>query len=108
MAAYVVWAPRNGAKEKHVPRVTSLVDDNRTTQYWDGAESIADPYDEMLNLTGPCAGIFMIFGREARWGESGPPRPDYFEDAHADEYDREGPQFDDRRFAARARAELGR
>ena len=80
-------------------RVTHLVTDERATQYWDGEGAVIDPYDRMLKLTGPCAGIFAVFGPAATWGADGPPEPVYFEDAHAEQYDREGPQWDAERFA---------
>ena len=35
LAAYVIWAPKNGGREKHVDRVLDLVTDARATQYWD-------------------------------------------------------------------------
>ena len=57
LAVYVVWAPRNGAEEGHVERVTGLVDDPRAHQYWDGHGAVADPVDDMLELSGPCAGV---------------------------------------------------
>ncbi len=106
LAAYVVWVPRNGARERHVPRVTRLVTDPRATQYWDAYETVVDPFDEMLALTGPCAGIFMVYGPDVRWEEADPPEPDYYEDAHARQYRRSGPQFDAKRFAHRVRAAL--
>lgn len=106
LRAYVVWVPRNGARERHVERVTGLVTDDRATQYWDGEGVVIGPYDAMLELTGPCAGIFAVFGPNATWGEDGPPVPDYFEDAHAKQYDRKGPQWDAERFAEHVRAVL--
>ena len=106
LAAFVVWVPKNGAREKHVERVTRLVTDPRATQYWDGYQAIMEPYTEMFDLTGPCAGVFMLFGPEARWGSDGPPRPDYAEDAHAREFDRELPQWNAKRFAGKAREML--
>lgn len=102
----MVWVPRNGARERHVERVTGLVTDERANQYWDGEGAVIDPYDRMLDLTGPCAGIFAVFGPDATWDAGGPPEPDYFEDAHAEQYDREGPQWDARRFAEHVRAIL--
>jgi hypothetical protein len=107
LAAHVVWVPRNGAKEQHVDRVTHLVTDGRAPQYWDETGAIIDPYTEMLELTGPCAGVFLLFGPEARWGDDGPPRPDHVEDAHAKQYDRPHPQFDSERLAAKVRETLG-
>ncbi len=64
------------------------------------------PYHERYSLTGPCAGIFMVFGPEVLWGDDGPPVPDYAEDAHAEQYDRVLPQFDAKRFAQWVRAQL--
>lgn len=106
LAAYVVWVPRNGAREKHVERVVGLVADPRATQYWDARGAVIDPYDRMLELTGPCAGIFAVFGPDATWDGDGPPRPDYVEDAHAKQFDRPWPQFDAKRFADKIRGML--
>ena len=44
---------------------------------------------------------------EVMWTDAGPPPPDYFEDAHAREYNRSGPQFNARRFAERVQGFLG-
>lgn len=88
-------------------RVTSLVTDERAAQYWDADGAVIDPYTEMLELTGPCAGIFMVFGPDATWGKDGPPRPDHVEDAHAKQYDRPHPQFDADRLAATILGSLG-
>ena len=82
-------------------RVTGIVTDERARQYWDGHEAVVAPFDERYALTGPCAGIFMVFGPEARWVGDHPPEAAYAEDAHAIEYDRSLPQFDARRFALR-------
>ncbi|NIR76441.1 MAG: hypothetical protein GWO12_15265 [Gemmatimonadetes bacterium] len=62
-----------------------------------------DPYTETLQLTGPCAGVFLIFAPGVTWTDDGPPRPDHVEDAHARQYDRPWPQFDAERFATRVR-----
>ncbi len=96
---YVLWVPRNGAREKHVERVAGLVHDPRASHFWDEHGALVEPYAEMLSLTGPCAGIFMLFEPGVRWEGASPPPPDYYEDAHAVEFDREGPQFDADRFA---------
>lgn len=101
LAAYVVWVPRNRAQERHVRRVTGIVTDPRATQYWDGDDAVMPHFDRMFSLTGPCAGIFMVYGREAVWTDTAPPRPAYYEDAHARQYKRAGPQFNGRRFAER-------
>ena len=108
LAAYVVWVPRNGAREEHVERVIHLVTDERATQYWDGEAAVIDPYTRMLDLTGPCAGVFLLFGPDATWDGDAPPRPLHVEDAHADQYDRPHPQFDAERLAAEVSRLLGR
>ncbi len=109
LAAYVIWAPKNGAREKHVNRVLDLVTDARATQYWDGNGSAVDAYDAMFGIEGrPCAGVFMLYRADAVWEGNTPPMPEYFEDAHAREFSRTaGPQFDGRRLANRARQLLG-
>ena len=100
LVAYVVWVPKNGAREEHVSRVTGIVTDERAQQYWDGQQAVMQSYHERYELTGPCAGLFMVFGPDAEWGADGPPEPEYVEDAHAREYNRRPPQFEAKRFAA--------
>lgn len=82
-------------------RVTGIVTDSRAQQYWDERQAVVQHFDERYALTGPCAGIFMVFGPDAEWTEAGPPEPVYAEDAHAIQYERQLPQFDAERFAGR-------
>ncbi len=97
LAVYVVWAPKNGARASHVDGATGLVTDTRAAHYWDEHSAIADPIDERMALAGPCAGIFMLYGPDATWEGVESPLPVYTEDAHANEFDREGPQLDPKR-----------
>ena len=90
-----------------MPRVTGLATDERARQYWDAAGAVIGPYTEMLGLTGPWAGVFLVYGPHAVWGDDGPPEPDHVEDAHARQYDRPWPQFDADRLADRVRSALG-
>ncbi len=106
LRVYVVWAPKNGGRQQDVGKVTQLVTDPRAAQYWDGHRVLTDAYDRMFALSGPCAGIFMLYGRQARWESAVPPRPDYLEDAHAREFSRPNPQYDAQRFADKAREML--
>jgi hypothetical protein len=106
LRVYVVWAPKNGGRAQDVGRVTQIVTDPRATQYWDGQRALTDAYDRMFALTGPCAGIFMLYGRQARWEGAVPPRPDYLEDAHAREFNRPNPEYDAQRFADEVREML--
>jgi len=108
LRVYVVWAPKNGGRQQDVGRVTRIVTDPRAAQYWDGHRILTDAYDRMLALSGPCAGIFMLCGRQARWEGAGPPRADYLEDAHAEEFHRPYRQYDPQRFADKAREMLSK
>ena len=103
----MVWVPKNGARETHLPKVTGLVTDDRARQYWDGHEALMQPFHERYALKGPCAGLFMVFGRDARWDEGEPPEPVYVEDAHSKQYKRQHPQFDSKRFAGHVIEMLG-
>ena len=108
LAAYVIWAPKNGGREKHVNRVLDLVTDVRARQYWDGKGSAVDAYDAMFGIEGrPCAGVFMLYSGDAVWDDDVPPIPDYFVDAHAREFSRTaGAQFDGNLLAERTREML--
>ncbi len=83
-------------------RALGLATDARASQYWDANQTIMKPYNDRFHLTGPCAGIFMLFGPEAVWERDGPPVPMHTEDAHAREFNRPLPQFDAERFAEKA------
>ncbi|MCI0432240.1 MAG: hypothetical protein L0271_01130 [Gemmatimonadetes bacterium] len=102
LAVYVVWAPKNGARERHVEKATGLVTDARATQYWDGSGAIVRPFDTLLELTGPCAGAFLMYAPGARWEGSDPPQPAYWEDAHVGDLHRDvAPELDMRTFKDR-------
>ncbi len=105
LAAYVIWAPKNGGRESHVDRVLNLVTDTRASQYWDGEGSAVAAYDAMFGIEGrPCAGVFMLYPADAVWEDQSPPMPDYFVDAHAREFSRTaGQQYDGEQLAERAR-----
>ncbi|MGH7541319.1 MAG: hypothetical protein ACRELC_09990 [Gemmatimonadota bacterium] len=102
LAVYVVWAPKNGARERHVEKATGLVQDARATQYWDEEGAIVRSLDAALRLTGPCAGAFMIYGPAARWEGQDPPQPAYWEDAHVIDLGRDvAPSFDAETFGTK-------
>ncbi len=105
LAAYVIWAPKNGGRESHVDRVLNLVTDTRASQYWDGEGSAVAAYDAMFGIEGrPCAGVFMLYPADAVWEDQSPPMPDYFVDAHAREFSRTaGQQYDGEQLAERTR-----
>ncbi len=108
LAVYVMWAPKEGARARHVEPVTGLVTDDRAENYWDEYSAVADPVDERMQLTGPCSGILMLYGPEAEWTDVQPPEPVYTEDAHAREFGRKGPHFNAKRFSSIVMVALGK
>ena len=109
LSAFMVWAPRNGAQERHVDKVLDLVTDARASQYWDETGTVARQFDAMFEIEGrPCAGVFMLYEPDMVWEGDEIPVPAYFEDAHAREFKQKaGLQFDAERLAERARVLLG-
>lgn len=106
--AFVVWGPKNGAREEHVDRVTELVTDPRARQYWDEHAAVAAPYDELFDLAGPCAGVFALYAPGTTWSAKTPPRPVIWQDAHADQRGREdNPPLDAEEMVERVLALLG-
>lgn len=74
----MVWSPQLGAEEKHVAGAAELIDDPRVTQYWDPAMAAGRAFERVLGTPVPAWDVWMLFGPEARWGES-PPEPDWWE-----------------------------
>lgn len=104
LSVHVVWAPKNGGEEKHLDRVLDLVTDARATQYWDAERAIVEAYDARFPLAGPCAGIYLLYGPDARWGDD----PVLWQDVHADQRGREdNPPLDTDAMRAAIRDLLG-
>lgn len=78
LRAYVVWVPKVGGEEKHVPNATRFVHDTRAMHYWDGEGAMLNGYEPVLSISEDAWDIYMIYGPAARWEESVPPRPDYW------------------------------
>lgn len=110
LSAFVIWAPRNGAREGNVGKVLDLVTDERAYQYWDETGTVASQFDDMFEIAGrPCAGVFMLYEPDVVWEGDEIPVPAYFEDAHAREFEQKaGLQFDAERLAEHTRDLLGR
>ena len=76
LTSYVVWVPMLFGRESHVPEATSVVVDERTRHYWDGAGLLMSGYRRVLSLSVPAWDIYMVFGRDARWDQDEPPTPE--------------------------------
>lgn len=77
LVAHVVWLPTHGARERHVPEATRLLENGRATHYWDGHDSFMDLFEEPLSeRPGDAEGVVMLYGPAARWSERTPPTPE--------------------------------
>lgn len=104
LEVFVVWVRKNGARERHVGRVTRLADDPRATHYWDEQRAVLKPMEDLLELGDrACAGAFLLYDRGTQWNDATPPAPVYWSDAHSREFSRHGPEFDPDRFHAEVR-----
>ena len=94
LSVLVVWVPKNAARERNVDRVTELVTDDRSQQFWDGHGFVVEALDARLGLVGrECAGAFLVYGPEAVWTGSAAPEPAYWSDAHDRDFEQHGPRF---------------
>lgn len=73
-----MWSPQLGAEEHHVPDATRLIPDERVRHYWDGESLVGSAYQAALGLEEPAWDVWMLFGRDAVWGDE-PPDPAWWE-----------------------------
>jgi hypothetical protein len=79
VAAYVVWSPQLGAKEKHVASATTLLPDPRARHYWDGEMFVGKAFQPLLSLPEPAWDTWMLFDKNTIWPADGPPKPAWWE-----------------------------
>lgn len=102
-----MWVEKNGARERHVNRVTRLVTDARATHFWDEHGAVVRALDALLGIPGrACAGAFLVYPPDVRWDGALPPEPAYWADAHAREFEDHGPAFNADRFREAVQASL--
>ena len=75
----MVWSSQLGAEERHVPEAATVMPDPRATHYWDPEMLVGKAYQSYLKIPEPAWDVWMLFGREARWSEAGPPEPAWWE-----------------------------
>jgi hypothetical protein len=68
-----------------VPAAAKLIPDTRVRQFWDGDRLLGSAYRrlqfgaETLDLGRDAWDIYFLYGPDAHWTDSGPPRPDWWE-----------------------------
>ena len=100
LRAYVVWVPKAGGREKHVPAATAYVPDPRARHYWDGVKTLVNGYNSTLSLSQDAWDMYLIYGPAARWEGPQPPPPDYW--MHQLDFD-SAPELDAAVFAAKVK-----
>ncbi len=86
IAVFVVWSDQLFAGIRHVPEAAALMPDRRTRHYWDGDRVLGGAYQdrlaaggEVFELRSEAWDVWLLFDRDARWGEDGPPQPSWWE-----------------------------
>ncbi|MEE8522537.1 MAG: hypothetical protein V3T72_01295 [Thermoanaerobaculia bacterium] len=79
LVVYVVWSSQLGAEEKHVAEAAELMPDPRARHYWDEDKIIGRAFQDDFGLSEAAWDVWMLFDREARWGDGRPPEPDWWE-----------------------------
>ena len=106
LRAYVVWVPKLGGAEKHVPLATRFMPDPRGTHYWDEGGRLMRRYTRVLALDEDAWDVYLLYGPEARWDGDLPPAPRFW--MHQLGSGVPAPELDAQDFARRARALLGK
>ncbi len=79
LVTFVVHVPTLGAKEEHVADTIPLLDGPRVHHYWEELGIIGSHYKEVMDVDMYVWDFWAIYGPEARWEGTLPPRPDYYE-----------------------------
>jgi hypothetical protein len=76
---YVVWGPMlEKEKEEDAKKATVHLPDPRVTHFWTPEHGVAEAFEAPLGLDKVRAwDTYMLFGPQARWGET-PPVPDFY------------------------------
>jgi hypothetical protein len=102
----VVWSDQFGAGPRHVPEAAELMPDARARHYWDGGRVVGRGYQKLklggrtLDIGAEAWDVWLLFDRNARWTDSGPPEPAWWE--HQLQGLPQERRLDPERFAAKA------
>jgi hypothetical protein len=79
LVTFVVHVPTLGAREEHVADTIPLLSGPRIHHYWEESGILGQHYREVMDVGAYVWDFWAIYGPEARWDKSLPPKPDYFE-----------------------------
>jgi hypothetical protein len=79
LVTFVVHVPALGAKEEHVADTIPLLDGPRVHHYWEDSGIIGRLYSDVMEVRMYVWDFWAIYGPDARWDETLPPKPDYYE-----------------------------
>ena len=66
-------------REFTVGRATKYLTDPRVKHYWDPKGELVRGYAPVLGLEGDAWDIYLLYGREAAWGDA-PPKPEFWQE----------------------------
>jgi hypothetical protein len=82
---FVVWSDQFGGAPRHVPDAADLIPDARARHYWDEGRVVGRAYQRLklgnrtLDIGAEAWDVWMLFDRDARWTDAGPPQPTWWE-----------------------------
>lgn len=79
LVTFVVHVPTLGAREDHVAETIPLLQGPRIHHYWEDSGIIGQHYLEVMDVFMYVWDFWAIYGPDARWEGTLPPKPDYFE-----------------------------
>ena len=79
LVTFVVHVPTMGAREKHVAETIDLLQGPRIHHYWEGSGIIGQHYSEVMDVNFYVWDFWAIYGPDAKWEETLPPEPAYYE-----------------------------
>lgn len=86
IAVFVVWSDQLGAAPRDVDEAAKLMPDRRARHYWDGERILGGAFQDRLEMDGrtfklesEAWDLYLLFDRDAYWGEQGLPEPSWWE-----------------------------
>jgi hypothetical protein len=79
LVTFVVHVPTMGAKEHHAADSIPLLNGPRVYHYWEESGIIGQHYTEVMDVDMYVWDFWAIYGPDALWEGTLPPKPDYYE-----------------------------
>jgi hypothetical protein len=79
LVTFVVHVPTLGAREEHVSDTIPLLNGPRIHHYWEESGIIGSHYTEVMDVDMYVWDFWAIYGPQAQWEGTLPPKPDYYE-----------------------------